>query len=79
MLANKLQYRYDFRLTYRDLNNMTSLNSLTQSDKETLWAPQLAFTNALGPFQTGVDDTMAGFLVREGSPQPEDMTMATEG
>ncbi len=42
---------YDLRIDFRDLNNVTSLNTLSQSDIKRLWTPKLGFTNALGPFQ----------------------------
>ena len=45
---------HDPRLDFRDLNLVSSLNSLTITDLKTIWTPRLAFTNALGPFQTEV-------------------------
>jgi len=74
-----MMIRYDSRITFKDLNNLTTLNSLTSQDKEHIWSPQIAFVNALGPFQTGIDDTMSAFLVREGEPLKEDLTQSTEG
>ena len=42
---------FDFRIAYRDLNNVTTLNSLSKTDREAIWTPKLDFLNALGPFQ----------------------------
>jgi hypothetical protein len=40
-------------------------NVLQQDEKLKLWSPELSFTNALGPYQTLVDDTTAGRVVRQ--------------
>ena len=71
--------RYDLRIDYRDLNNVTSLNVLDSADKGKIWYPKLGFTNALGPFQTQMDDLTSGVLIREGDPIKEDVTLAIEG
>ena len=71
--------RYDLRIDYRDLNNVTSLNVLDSADKGKIWFPKLGFTNALGPFQTEMDELTSGVLVREGDPIKEDVTLAIEG
>ena len=42
---------YDLRLDFRDLNTITSLNTLSRTDRDAIWTPKLGFTNALGPFQ----------------------------
>jgi hypothetical protein len=70
---------YDLRIDYQDLNNVTSLNSLSPHDISEIWTPRLGFTNALGPFQTEVDRLTTGVLIREGRPLKEDITLATEG
>lgn len=71
---------YDLRIDFRDLNNITSLNSLNENDRSVIWVPKLGFTNALGPFQTVVDDLVTGLLVREDEvPLPEDISMSIEG
>ena len=70
---------YDLRIDFRDLNNITSLNSLNEMDQDTIWVPRLSFINALGPFQTKVDELTTGLLVREDSPLDEDVSQATEG
>ncbi len=46
-----------------------------------IWrSPNLAFTNALGPIHTIVDEKTIGVLVREDEvPLPEDPTFSTEG
>ena len=68
------------RIEYRDLNNITSLNSLSDEDLIRVWSPKLSFVNALGPYQTMVDELTSGQLIREDeSPLAEDYTMATEG
>ncbi len=58
---------------------MTTLNTLSPEHKSRLWTPRLGFTNALGPFQTEVDQLTTGVYVREGPPLKEDITLATEG
>ena len=70
---------YDPRIDFRDLNNVTSLNSLSKWGVENIWTPRLAFTNALGPVQTLVDELTVGLLHREGHPLPEDIYLSTEG
>ena len=42
---------YDLRIDFRDLNTVTSLNTLSRTDQEAIWTPKLGFTNALGPYQ----------------------------
>ena len=69
----------DRRLSFRDLNNRTALNTLDMTDKLKLWVPTLAFQNALGPFHTVVDKATTMVLVREGIPLQEDWTLSTEG
>ena len=44
-------FRYDLRINFQDLNNVTALNSLSNLDKDRIWTPKLGFTNALGPSQ----------------------------
>ena len=70
---------YDPRIDFQDLNNVTSLNSLSKQGLENIWTPKLAFTNALGPFQTIIDQLTVGVLLREGNPLPEDIYISTEG
>ena len=70
---------YDFRVDFKDLNNVTTLNGLSEMDRDALWTPKLNFINALGPFQTVEDDLTAGVLIRQGRPLPEDITLETEG
>ena len=66
-LRGNIAFRYDGRLNYKDLNDNSLLNGvqtealvgasdffyqiLPPSPQVRLWAPQLAFTNALGHFQ----------------------------
>lgn len=70
---------YDLRVDFKDLNNITSLNSLSEKARDTIWTPQLAFVNALGPFQTVADEMTSGVLIREGHPLQEDLSISTEG
>ena len=71
---------YDFRIDFRDLNNVSSLNTLNPADQDAIWTPRLTFVNALGPFQTLVDELTTGYLVREDiDPIEEDPDQATEG
>ena len=67
------------RIDFRDLNNVTSLNVLDSTNRDLIWYPKLGFTNALGPFQTEVDELTTGVLIREGDPMDEDITLAIEG
>ena len=70
---------YDLRIDFRDLNNITALNSLSETDKDSIWTPNLAFVNALGPYHTVVDEKTSGVLIREDEiPLPEDPTLSTE-
>ena len=46
---------YDLRIDFRDLNNVTSLNTLSRADQEAIWVPKLGFTNALGPLQVRIN------------------------
>ena len=55
------------------------MNVLDSADKEKIWYPKLGFTNALGPFQTEMDELTSGVLIREGDPIKEDVTLAIEG
>ena len=55
------------------------MNVLDSMDKGKIWYPKLGFTNALGPFQTQMDDLTSGVLIREGDPIKEDVTLAIEG
>ena len=61
------------------MNDVTSLNVLDSSDKGKIWYPKLGFTNALGPFQTEMDELTSGVLIRNGTPLREDVTLAIEG
>ncbi len=70
---------YDLRIDFRDLNNISSLNILSFNDQDSIWAPQLAFVNALGPFQTEMDKLTLGELVRESGPLEEDYSTSIEG
>ncbi len=70
---------YDSRLSFNDLNNITALNALSENDQDCLWVPSLSFVNALGPYQTIVDDKTTGVLIREDEPLMERLERAVEG
>lgn len=70
---------YDLRLGIQDLNNITLLNTLGEEELDSIWKPQLAFTNALGPFQTEADELTTATIVREDDSLPEDPYLSTEG
>jgi hypothetical protein len=70
---------YDPRITANNLNDMSSLNSLSLKEINSIWTPQLAFDNGLGPFETEIDKLSHGKMVRETGALAEDYTTATEG
>ena len=70
---------YEPRIFFYDLNNVTSLNSLSKHDQNLIWTPQLTFVNSLGPYQTVTDSMTSGILIREQNPLPEDVTLPQEG
>ena len=70
---------YDLRIQLLDLNNNTFLNGMSFEDRKSVWAPKLAFLNALGPYSTIVDETSGGVLVREGRPLQENIELPIEG
>ena len=69
----------DLRLTLKDLNEISSLNTLDPSEFKNIWVPKLNFANALGPFQTEVDHLLSGEIIRESGSVSEDYSTATEG
>ena len=75
----KLRWK-DERVNYQDLNNRTTQNQLTLSERNALWVPKLTFINAMTQFETGVDKSTTGTVVRLGKPgKGIDMTLAREG
>ena len=75
----KLRWK-DERINYQDLNNRTTQNQLTLSERNALWVPKLTFINAMTQFETGVDKSTTGTVVRLGKPgKGIDMTLAREG
>lgn len=75
----KLRWK-DERINYQDLNNRTTQNQLTLSERNALWVPKLTFINAMTQFETGVDKSTTGRVVRLGKPEVGiDMTLAREG
>ena len=71
-------YRYDGRLIFKDLNSNSLLNGVQTSSLSQLWTPQLAFINALGPYQTVVDDISVCTIVLEKTPTFNDLTQILE-
>ena len=70
---------YDLRLDFTDLKNITYVNKLGLPDLEAIWTPRLVFLNALGPYQTVIDDLSSGLVSCEGMSLPEDISLSTEG
>ena len=70
--------RYDGRLIFKDLNSNSLLNGVQTSSLGQLWTPQLAFINALGPYQTVVDDISVCTIVLEKTPTYHDLTQSLE-
>ena len=70
--------RYDGRLVFKDLNSNSLLNGVQTSALRHLWTPQLAFVNALGPYQTVVDDISVCTIVLEENPTNNDLTNSLE-
>ena len=70
--------RYDGRLIFKDLNSNSLLNGVQTSSLSQLWTPQLAFINALGPYQTVVDDLSVCTIVLEKNPTFNDLTQSLE-
>ena len=71
-------FRYDGRLIFKDLNSNSLLNGVQTSALNHLWTPQLAFVNALGPYQTVVDDISVCTIVLEENPTFNDLTNSLE-
>jgi len=69
---------YDGRLNFKDLNDNSLLNGVQTEALVRLWAPQLAFTNALGPFQTVVDELSVATIVLESNPWHDDISQSLE-
>ena len=71
-------FRYDGRLSFKDLNDNSLLNGVQTEALQKLWTPQLAFINALGPYQTVVDDLSVCTIVLEDQPSYDDMIESNE-
>jgi hypothetical protein len=57
----------------------SSLNVLNSDVKAKIWSPDLSFTNALGPFQTEVDDFTTGKIIRNGQREIKSLDKSMEG
>ena len=77
-IFNIMCFRYDGRLIFKDLNSNSLLNGVQTSALNHLWTPQLAFVNALGPYQTVVDDISVCTIVLEENPTFNDLTNSLE-
>ena len=73
-----LTTRYDRRLLFKDLNENSILNGVNTGELLTLWTPELQFLNALGPFQTIVDDLNVCTILYESEPTYDDITESVE-
>ena len=51
--------------------------SLSKLERESIWVPEIGFTNALGPVATV--GAPSGILIRQGNPLKEDISLANEG
>ena len=69
---------YDYRLTFSNLDRRSILNSVSEDSMNAIWSPVLGFTNALGPYQTTVDNLNQLNLVRESNPIDEDLALSHE-
>ncbi len=70
---------YESRIVVKDLNTNPTINRLNEKDFSSLWTPQLSFANALGPFQTRVDDIASAVFIRETGHLKEDFSTSVEG
>ena len=75
---HKYLSRYDGRLSFKDLNKNPLLNGVNTETLQNLWTPQLAFKNALGPYQTVVDDLSICTVNQEEKPTFKDLTQSNE-
>ena len=75
---HKALSRYDGRLSFKDLNKKPLLNGVNTGTLQKLWTPQLAFKNALGPYQTVVDDLSICTINQEEKPTFKDLTQSNE-
>ena len=69
---------YEPRLNFYDLNNVTSLNSLSKKDLDRIWTPHI-YVSALGGAHTQSYLSTSGVVIREHNPLPEDMSLPKEG
>ena len=75
---NFFKWRYDPRLTLRDLNPDNLQNSVSPGDKQKLWLPAFAFVNALGTVDSSLIDAKM-FLDMETEPYTRGQEEAVEG
>ena len=70
--------RYDGRLSFKALNDNSLLNGVPTKALSMLWTPQLAFKNALGPYQTVIDDLSVCTITLEKEPTFQDFSASNE-
>ena len=70
----------DHRLIMNDLNTVESMsNVINENDLKALWMPVLSFSNALGPYQTKLDEQTFGTIMANGNSTLKSKLMHTEG
>ena len=70
----------DHRLVMNDLNTLNSMsNVINEEDLKRLWMPVLSFSNALGPFQTKLDEQTFGTIMATGNSTLKSKLVDTEG
>ena len=70
----------DHRLIMNDLNTLKSMsNVISDEDLKALWMPVLSFSNALGPYQTKLDEQTFGTIKAYGNSTLKSKLTETEG
>ena len=70
----------DHRLIMNDLNTLNTMsNVINEEDLKNLWMPVLSFSNALGPFQTKLDEQTFGTIMAIGNSTLKSKLVDTEG
>ena len=69
---------YDHRLQFKDLNDKSILNGVNTLDLIKIWSPELKFLNALGPYQTVIDDLNVCTIILEHPPTFDDYSKSVE-
>ena len=70
----------DHRLIMNDLDTLNSMsNVINEEDLKTLWMPVLSFSNALGPYQTKLDEQTFATIMAVGNSTLKSKLADTEG